>query len=284
WFSAIYILLFVSLIGCILPRTKHHLDALRSRPPKTPARLSRLVGYTAIETDVEAETAVAEAERLLRSQGYRTERYGASVSAERGYLRETGNLIFHSALVGVLAAVGIGGGLGYTGQRILVEGQPFTNVLTDYDSFSAGPFVDQDRLEHFSLRLDEFEAEYGFDREAGWHPLDFTTSVSVREGTGDWRDETIKINAPLDVAGTQVYLLGNGFAPVITVRDADGVPVFDEPVPFLPYDANLSSQGVVKVPDHPDAQLGMRGFFYPDPIALPSGALASFSPNPNETA
>ncbi|MGO3650086.1 cytochrome c biogenesis protein ResB, partial [Agrococcus casei] len=25
WFSAIYLLLFISLIGCILPRTKHHL-------------------------------------------------------------------------------------------------------------------------------------------------------------------------------------------------------------------------------------------------------------------
>ena len=42
WFSAIYILLFVSLIGCVIPRTKHHWKAMRSRPPRTPARLSRL--------------------------------------------------------------------------------------------------------------------------------------------------------------------------------------------------------------------------------------------------
>ena len=39
WFSAIYILLFVSLIGCVIPRTKHHWKALRARPPRTPARL-----------------------------------------------------------------------------------------------------------------------------------------------------------------------------------------------------------------------------------------------------
>ncbi len=31
WFSAIYLLLFVSLIGCIVPRTKHHWQALRTR-------------------------------------------------------------------------------------------------------------------------------------------------------------------------------------------------------------------------------------------------------------
>ncbi|WP_240658792.1 cytochrome c biogenesis protein ResB, partial [Microbacterium sp. CPCC 204701] len=29
WFSAIYILLFVSLVGCIIPRTRHHYKALR---------------------------------------------------------------------------------------------------------------------------------------------------------------------------------------------------------------------------------------------------------------
>ena len=40
WFSAIYLLLFVSLVGCIIPRLKHHLDALRAKPPKTPARLA----------------------------------------------------------------------------------------------------------------------------------------------------------------------------------------------------------------------------------------------------
>ena len=31
WFSAIYILLFVSLAGCVLPRTKIHFEALRAR-------------------------------------------------------------------------------------------------------------------------------------------------------------------------------------------------------------------------------------------------------------
>ncbi|WP_442923263.1 cytochrome c biogenesis protein ResB [Microbacterium sp. 8M] len=34
---------------------------------------------------------------------------GFSVSAERGYARETGNLLFHLALVGVLISVGVGG-------------------------------------------------------------------------------------------------------------------------------------------------------------------------------
>ncbi|HXR45647.1 MAG TPA: cytochrome c biogenesis protein ResB, partial [Pseudolysinimonas sp.] len=87
WFSAIYLLLFVSLVGCIIPRTKHHFDALRARPPKTPARLERLIGFTTARTATDAETAIEAGRALLRRQGYRVQRYGLSVSAERGYLR-----------------------------------------------------------------------------------------------------------------------------------------------------------------------------------------------------
>lgn len=36
WFSAIYILLFVSLIGCIVPRSWQFVGQLRSRPPGAP--------------------------------------------------------------------------------------------------------------------------------------------------------------------------------------------------------------------------------------------------------
>ena len=289
WFSAIYLLLFVSLIGCIIPRSKHHLDALLARPPKTPARLSRLVGFTSTTTDVDAETAVLEARKVLKGQGYRVERYGDSISAERGYLRETGNLIFHTALVGVLAAVGIGGAFGFTGQRLLIEGEPFTNVLADYDSFNGGAWVDPDTsLERFDLRLDEFEGDYEFsiddDGVGTWHPLGFTASMSTRVEGSDWVDATLEVNAPLEIGGTQVYLLGNGYAPIITIRDSDGTEVFHQAVPFLAQDGNLTSAGVIKVADGLDGQIGMRGFFYPDAYALPSGALASFSPYLSDNA
>lgn len=278
WFSAIYLLLFLSLIGCIIPRTKHHFEALRARPPKTPARLARLVGFTSLETTADAETAVASARKVLRGQGYRVERYGDSISAERGYLRETGNLLFHAALVGVLASVGLGSLLGYTGQRLLIEGEPFTNVLADFDSFNGGAWVDPDvALRPFSLRLDSFEPQYTFTDRA-WRPLDFTANVSVREPGGEWVPRTIKVNTPLEVDGPQVYLLGNGYAPIVTVRDAAGLEVFSGAVPFLAQDANLTSIGVIKVPDGLPQQIGMKGMFYPDAVATQSGALASFSP------
>ncbi|VXB28324.1 hypothetical protein MICRO8M_110169 [Microbacterium sp. 8M] len=47
WFSAIYLLLFLSLVGCVIPRIKHHFKALRSRPPRRRSARRRGRGGTA---------------------------------------------------------------------------------------------------------------------------------------------------------------------------------------------------------------------------------------------
>lgn len=307
WFSAVYLLLFLSLVGCVIPRTKHHFDALRARPPRTPVRLKRLAGYTersltAFETasgDLDtrshaasatrstaevADAAIAAAAKQLKQAGYRVERYDlrgeASVSAERGYLRETGNLVFHTALLGVLVAVGIGGGFGFSGQRVVVEGQSFVNTLAAYDSFNPGRFFDDANLDPYRLSLQELDAVYETqNQEAIGQPIDFTAHVQVQAKGGDLVDGVVKVNEPLRVHGTDVYLLGNGYAPTITVRDPDGEVVFTDSVPFLPQDANLTSIGVVKVPDGLEEQLGMVGFLYPTQTTLPSGAYTSSYPD-----
>lgn len=288
WFSAIYILLFVSLIGCVLPRTAHHWKALRSQPPRTPARLSRLDAHRehVLELDDDqdaaevAADAVATAAAHLRKSGYRVERYDArgafSVSAERGYLRETGNLVFHAALVGVLIAVGLGGGFTYTGQRVLVEGQAFANSLLDYSSFNPGRFVDGDALTPYSMTLDRFDVSYVAPGQPGSGQAgDFAAQVTTRMPGEDAQAGEVRVNHPLDVAGDRVYLMGNGYAPTVTIRDAQGDEVFHDSIAFLPQDANMTSLGVIKVADGLPEQLGLVGFFYPTMDVLSSGALTS---------
>src|SRR4051794_1180083 len=106
WFSAIYLLLFVSLVGCVLPRTRVHLRALRAAPPRTPRRLERLPGHARLVVDVPPDDVLDAVAATLRRRRYRVARHdGDSVSAERGYLAETGNLAFHLALLGLLVAV-----------------------------------------------------------------------------------------------------------------------------------------------------------------------------------
>ncbi|MBC7591089.1 MAG: cytochrome c biogenesis protein ResB, partial [Salinibacterium sp.] len=286
WFSAIYLLLFISLIGCVIPRTKHHFDALRARPPKTPANLSRLEGFTTRDAAVrDATEVIAAGQRLLKRQGYRTELYATdgtpSVSAERGYLRETGNLVFHTALIGVLVAVGLGGGFGYTGQRVVVEGYALSNSLASYDSFNPGRFFTDAALEPYTIALDKFVPTYEEDltSKALGQVLDYTADVTTTLGRGESQKARIKVNEPLAIGGTSVYLLGNGYAPVVTVRDPDGTIVFSQPTAFLPQDANLFSLGVIKIPDGLKEQVGIRALFYPTAVLTNLGTLASSYPD-----
>ncbi|MET0885662.1 MAG: cytochrome c biogenesis protein ResB [Mycetocola sp.] len=286
WFSSIYLLLFVSLIGCVVPRTKHHFQAMRSRPPRTPARLQRLAAHTEVTLEGgNAGTAIESAHALLKKSGYRTELYqgkdgDVSVSAERGYLRETGNLVFPSALVGMLFTVAIGGGMGYAGQRVVVEGQTFVNTLLDYNSFNPGRFYNPDDLAPYSLSLDKFDVTYEQKNlDAYGQPIDFTAHVTTRLPNGDTEDRAIKVNDPLRFEGTDVYLLGNGYAPKVTVRDPNGTVIWTDSVPFLPQDSNLTSLGVIKIPDGLDEQIGMIGFLYPTAYELETGAYTSTYPD-----
>lgn len=292
WFSAIYLLLFTSLIGCVLPRAKHHYRALRSRPPRTPARLSRLSAYRyalvpfdgGSEGGHRAEDLIDVASDHLRKSGYRVERYDshgtASVSAERGYLRETGNLVFHFALVGVLISIAVGGSFAYTGQRVVVEGTTFVNALSDYSSFSPGRFVDGTALAPYSLMLDKFGVSYRSPGFAGAGQAgDFDAQVTIRQPGQDDRQENVIVNYPITIEGDRIYLLGNGYAPTLTIRNAAGELVYSESQPFLPQDSNMTSLGVIKVPDGLPEQVGLVGFFYPTQGVLRSGAYTSIYPD-----
>ncbi len=290
WFSAIYLLLFVSLIGCVIPRTRHHLGALFQPPPRTPARLSRLPEYRKVavaDPGVVPQDSIAQAETILKSLGYRVvvfdESEGtSSVSAERGYLRETGNLVFHVSLIFILASIAIGGGFSYGGQRVVVEGQTFVSNLAAYDSFKKGAFFEEGQMPAFALTLEEFSVSYVENDPANLGFItEYRADVTITEPgqQSAVQRSTVKVNEPLSYQGSQIYLLGNGYAPLLTVRDPAGVVVFSEVVPFLPQDSNLTSLGVVKLPDGLAEQVGLLGFFYPTKGVTASGAFTSVYPD-----
>lgn len=283
WFSAIYLLLFVSLIGCVVPRIRHHIRALRSPPPPAPANLSRLPAYRVTEFTADADP-VAVAATILRRRGYRVvtgvDRQGRpTVAAERGYLKETGNLVFHVALVGALIAIAIGGAYRYSGQRVVIEGTNFVDSQIAFDSFNPGRLVDPAALPRFSLTLNRLLVTYETkNRNAVGLPLDYTADVSTTSASGERARQKIRVNAPLAMDGSDIYLLGNGYAPTVTVRNRQGEIVFRDTIPFLPQDANLTSLGVVKVPDGLPAQVGLVGFLYPTAATNASGAAYSAFP------
>lgn len=267
WFSAIYLLLFVSLVGCIVPRVMVYATALRTPPPRTPRNLSRLPAYgTAPLPDVETDDLLDHAEQELKQQRYRVVRHdeGSSVSAERGYLREAGNLVFHLSLVTLLIGVAIGGLYGFRGTSVVIVGQGFANNVTQYDDLTSGAWFADDQLQPFTIGVRQFKVafETGPVQTGAARLFELDTEVTDRPGTAPYA-QTIEVNHPLRVDGTTVHLIGHGYAPVVTVKDADGNVAFSGPVVFLPQDGNFTSAGVIKVPDGRPERLAFEGIFAP---------------------
>ncbi|WP_233404125.1 cytochrome c biogenesis protein ResB [Actinotalea solisilvae] len=274
WFAAIYLLLMVSMTGCVLPRAARLWRSARAEPPRAPTNLARLDDHRQATVRGDPSRAVEVAASYLRARRFRVVVDGASVRAEKGYLREVGNLVFHLSLLVLLLGVAVGSLFGFEGRVIVVEGGSFTNTRLQYDEFTPGPLTSDTALTPFSFTLDDFAAEFEPSGPQRGSARDFRAEATVLRAPGGGPEEvTIEVNHPLRVEGTKVFLTGHGYAPVVSVRDGRGQVVFTGPVVFVPFDGNLSSEGVIKVPDARPTQLGFEGFFLPtgsvDPTAGP---------------
>ncbi|MFE9202587.1 cytochrome c biogenesis protein ResB [Micromonospora sp. NPDC007230] len=256
WFSAIYLLLFTSLVGCILPRARDHVRALRMRPPAAPKRLERLPQHAVLEAPAAADPEAIAA--VLRRRRWRVVVRGNEVSAEKGYLKETGNLLFHVSLVAVLLGVAVGSWYGWHGNRILVAGadNAFCNTRQQYAEATLGPRVDSADLPPFCLTLERFEADYLASGQAARY---WATVKVDHLADGSERSAGFSVNSPLRLGSANVYLLGNGYAPILRYTDKYGNTQTSE-APFLRTgDANATEEGVAAFPDaNVDPRTGQR--------------------------
>jgi cytochrome c biogenesis protein len=265
WFAGVYLLLFVSLVGCLVPRLRTHVAALLRQPPDAPSRLSRMPAY-ASGTGGEVEKLAA----LLRKRRFRVAVRGATVSAEKGYLKESGNLLFHFALLAMLVGVAVSSWYGWHGSRNIVAGPDgaFCNTLQQYDDYGLGARVGPGDLPPFCVQLDRFESTYANDQ-----PTSYRAYVHYSDGrAAAQRPARIEVNHPLRVGGAGVYLLGHGYAPVIRYTDRYGRSQTSVQ-PFLNSDDKLTSEGAAAFPDanvdpstrqrDPNAQVGFQGVYLP---------------------
>jgi hypothetical protein len=71
WFAAVYLLLFASLAGCVIPRTFRLAGSARQPPPQAPANLSRLPLTARYETTLAPDEALAAAAAVLSAKRFR---------------------------------------------------------------------------------------------------------------------------------------------------------------------------------------------------------------------
>jgi cytochrome c biogenesis protein len=282
WFAAIYLLLAVSLLGCVVPRIRLHARAMRRRPPDAPRYLLRLPASTQWQTDESPDSFAARVHAMLRHGHWRAdvraEPDGAvTVAAEKGYLRETGNLVFHIALLVLLAGIALSGLYGYKGTVLVTQGSGFANAREAYDVFEPSRLFSDSQLAPFSFTLRRFSAAY----QSNGEPTAFNAFIAYKSSpSAAPAPYDIRVNHPLNLPGAKVFLVGHGYALRLKVTNRAGQVVYDGDTPFLPDDSLFASHGVVKVPDlgAGDGQLGLTGFFYPTAAVTAGGGLVSTFP------
>ncbi|BCJ38162.1 cytochrome c biogenesis protein [Actinocatenispora thailandica] len=276
WFAAIYLLLFVSLVGCLTPRIRVHVRALRRTPPDAPRQLSRLRVHREYRAESEPVQAARQAQKKLRGARFRSalrrhDDGSVTVSAEKGFLRETGNLLFHFSLVAVLVGVAYGAGYGWHGGRLIMQGADngFCNTLQQYDEYSLGSRIKGGDLPPFCLTMTDFHASFLPNGQPLHYSADMTYDVP---GQGGSHKYDLSVNHPLRINGASVYLVGNGYSPVIRYTDRYG-RTQTTTAPFIPQDGNFTSNGVALFPDanvdpktgkrNVDLQMAFQGVFFP---------------------
>jgi cytochrome c biogenesis protein len=277
WFAAVYVLLLVSMTGCVVPRSLQLWRDMMAPPPAAPRHLSRESGH---QQDVvpDPDAALDAAVKHLRARRYRVVRTEDEVRAEKGRLRELGNLAFHLSLLVLLFGIAGGKLFGYEGRVALVEGTTFANVASSYDALSPGPWTNLDALEPLQITLDDFTAEFATNGSRFGEPRDFDATVtytSEKEGDGTF---SIRPNRPLEINGTKFFLTGHGYAPELTLRDGNGEVVASGPTVFLPVDGAFTSDGVLKAPDARPTSLALQGLFLPTAVDGPDGKAVSAYP------
>ena len=280
WFGAVYILLMISLIGCIVPRLLVYARAARSQPPAAPRRLDRMPNSVSYLTSESTEEVLGRAHSLLRRRRYRIRKEGRGerpeVAAERGYLREVGNLVFHLSVIIVLVGFAVGKLFGYEGGVIVLVGDQygFSNELTQYDDFSPGSLFQPSSMNPFSFHITHFNVQWYDSGPRAGMATGFQSHLAYQDHPGaPVTDYDLRVNHPLDIGSTELFLIGHGYAPDITVKDGTGRVVYSGPTVFLPEDQTFTSFGVVKAPFAKDAQgkptqLGIDAMFYPYEIDL----------------
>ena len=251
WFVLITTLLFVSLVACLVPRTRALWRALHT-PPMQAREIDAFPQYAEVRVAAAPEAAIDAARRTMRRRGFRVALDTArpALAAEKGVAREVGSLAFHWAFILLLAGVIYGKGTGFSGVIAVVEGQSWIDAEANYDgTIQAGRFFDG--FTGIGLHLREF----GSDFLRTGQPMDFVSSVDLQAPDGSLvRRQDIRVNQPAKIEGLWIYQSGFGWAPMIEVTDrgeivSSGPVVMDrDPAPEGVVDFAMPWRGVVKLP------------------------------------
>jgi cytochrome c biogenesis protein len=259
WFMAIYLALLTALVGCLVPRVTTYARLLRTRPHAPRPRLDRYRNFASFHTTASPQQAVELTRQTLKRRRFRPAAHGpGELSAEKGYLREAGSLLFHVSFLLLLLGLAFGKGFGYRGQATIVEGDTWADARINYDAFTPGRYFGVNDLPDFSLRLDDFTNTF-YDNLT---PKEYASRLVALNADGRTiRTQKVTVNRPITVDGVRVFQSDYGYAPVVRVRARSGEVLQDGPVLSSRDPGSEVSSGAVRLPSL-RPQVGLQLTFF----------------------
>jgi len=269
WFVLITVLLFVSLVACLIPRTRATWRAVRQKPIQA-REIDAFKHYREIPVSVGPDDVVEASRRVLVRRFYRVARAAGqpAVAAEKGAAREVGSLLFHWAFILLMFGVIFGKGTGFAGYAVITEGDTWVDARANYDGqIRTGRFFDG-AFTGIGIRLRSFESAF---RDTG-QPMDFVSRVDLLDRQGNLvRQQDIRVNHPAKIEGLNIYQINFGWASVLEVRDGgevltrqamvldrepapDGVPAFAMPWYGVLKVTSVRPQMAIEVELYPDSR------------------------------
>ncbi len=223
WFSIGIVVLVFSIVVCTIDRTPRlwrqsaDIRVVQPDPFYDPTLPDRAMVAGLAASDVTA--ALRRRRYVVREEVAAGARY---VYGDRNRWTKLATLLTHTGLVLFLVAAAVTSRLGDEQGLVVAEGES----LTVQPIGTPGLLL---------VRNLGFEAP-GFDQGFA---TDFTTELAVYRDGEEVARKTIRVNDPLAVDGYTFHQNGFGPAPMITIRDADGQPLWDAPTPMTDSAAGL---------------------------------------------
>lgn len=201
-------LILISLAVCTFKRViPARLPALR------PVTIEKIPLHAVVSVRGDEATVRARVEQFFRSRHWqiRKREYGGVewTFADRHNWARRGVLVAHIGFVIIAAGTSIYWAKGFAGDRAVLVGQTI-DVPHSQSTI---------RLNRFNFKISPIMTKGGMV----YQPTDYVSQVTVANQRGQVRNETIRVNHPIDIGGTLFYQSSYGFATRLLVSH-DGVP------------------------------------------------------------
>ncbi len=188
-------------------------------PALRPVKIPMIPLNASVTLEGDEGTVVSRVDRYFETRGWlvRKREFGGTewTFADKFDWARKGVLIAHVGFVIIAFGTTLYWAFGYSGITTVVSGDTVT-IPENGTTF---------KLDRFRYRIDPIKTRSG----VVYQPIDYVSDVTVASKDGKPHVETVRVNHPLDVAGTSYYQASYGFAiPFVITKD--GHPVANAPV------------------------------------------------------